>query len=159
MISGPLESNLSEEDKAETLLKYNNILDFVKNKLKTLSDEEIDELYNNDLETFLKELDIDYEDYKNALRTSERGKIVIMKRKLKERNVNNYNKEWLLAWKGNLDIQFCHDGYAVVTYLTDYLSKPDAGVTSALKNSLAETKGCNDFKRLNDMKKAYFTHR
>ena len=159
LIAGPLESNLSEEDKEETLLKYNNILDFVKNKLKTLSDEDIDELYNNDLETFLKELDIDYEDYKKALRTSERGKIVIMKRKLKERNVNNYNKEWLLAWKGNLDIQFCYDGYAVVTYLTDYLSKVDAGLTSALKNSLAETKGCNDFKRLNDMKKAYFTHR
>ena len=40
----------------------------------------------------------------------------------------------------NLDIQFCYDGYAVVTYITDYLSKGDAGITSALKKAFKESK-------------------
>ena len=73
-----------------------------------------------------------------------------MKRTLKERNVNNYNKEWMKAWRRNLDILFCYDSYAVVTYITDYLSKADAGMTAVLKKAL------NDFDRL---KREFFTHR
>ena len=65
----------------------------------------------------------------------------------------------MLAWQGNLDIQFCYDGFAVVTYITDYLSKGDAGITAALRQAITETKGCNDFERLNYMKRVFFTHR
>ena len=73
--------------------------------------------------------------------------MVVLKRTLKERNVNNFNKEWMLAWRANLDIQFCYDAFAVVTYITDYLSKGDKGFTAALKKGLTETKGWNDFER------------
>ena len=69
------------------------------------------------------------------------------------------NKDWLVAWRGNLDIQFSYDGYAIVTYITDYLSKADAGVTTALRKAFRETKGCNDFERLNHIKRVFFTHR
>ena len=55
----------------------------------------------------------------------------------------------MLAWRANLDVQF---GFVVVTYITDYLSKGDAGVTAALKKDLPETKGWNDFERLNYIK-------
>ena len=65
----------------------------------------------------------------------------------------------MLAWRANLDIQFCYDGYAIVTYLTDYITKTDAGVTKALQKTVNETKDCNDFDRLNKMKRAYFTQR
>ena len=58
-----------------------------------------------------------------------------------------------------MDLQFCYDGYAVITYLTDYITKVDAGLTKAMRNTINETKGCNDFERLNKVKKAYFTHR
>ena len=109
--------------------------------------------YNNDIDLFLGDIGISYEDYEKALKISQRGKVVILKRNLKERNINNYNKEWMLAWRGNLDIQFCYDNFAVVTYCADYLSKGDAGVTEALKKALNETKDCNDFDRLNYMKK------
>ena len=134
------------------------MLEKVKNELIAISDEDIDHLENN-LDTFLETLKISTHDYEEALKISERGKIVVLKRTLKERNVNNYNKEWMLAWRGNLDIQFCYDGYAVVTYITDYLSKGDAGITKALRTALKETKHCNDFERLNYMKKTFFTHR
>ena len=104
-------------------------------------------------------MEIDIEDYETALSTSQKGKVVVLKRTLLERNVNNYNKEYLWAWKANMDIQFCYDGYAVVTYLTDYLTKVDAEITKALKVSLTESKGCNDMERLNYVKRAYFTNR
>ena len=159
LIAGPLSADFSEEEKKETLMKYKGILEAVKGRLSELTDNEVEEIYANNLQSFLAELDITLEEYEEALKTSERGKVVILKRTLKERNVNNYNKEWMLAWKGNLDIQFVYDGYAVVTYCTDYLSKADAGITAALKQALQETKGCNDFDRLNYMKRCFFTHR
>ena len=55
--------------------------------------------------------------------------------------------------------QFCYDSFAVVTYITDYLSKADAGITAALKKALHESQGCNDLDRLNYMKNEFFTHR
>ena len=161
LIASPLPTNLSDEEREEILSESKAILAVVKEKLdiKNLTDEDIDKKYKNDLKSFLKDLDIDYEAYKKAIRISERGKIVVLKRTLKERNVNNFNKEWMLAWRANLDLQFCYDGFAVVTYLTDYFSKADAGVTAALKKGLTETKGWNDFERLNYLKRCFFTHR
>ena len=63
----------------------------------------------------------------------------------------------MLAWRANIDIQFCYDGYGCVTYLTDYVTKADAGVTKALQETISETKGCDDLERLNRIKRAYFT--
>ena len=160
IIAGPLPSDMSEEDRDKELAEAKDTLEFVKDQLSEITDEEIDERFENNLEIFLKKIDIDIKKYEKALRISQRGKIVIMKRTLKERNVNNYNKEWMKAWRGNLDIQFCYDSYAVVTYITDYFSKPDAGMTAVLKKALEDTKGyCNDFDRLNYIKREFFTHR
>ena len=58
-----------------------------------------------------------------------------------------------------MDIQFCLDTYAVVTYITDYLSKGDVGLTKALAKALSESKELNEFDRLNYIKKVYFTSR
>ena len=159
LIAGPLPSDMSEEEKDKELSEAKDILDIVKSELSELSDEEIDEKFQNDLETFLKKLNVDLKKYEKALGISQRGRMVVMKRTLKERNVNNYNKEWMKAWRANLDIQFCCDSFAVVTYLTDYFSKADAGITAAFKKALDDTKGCNDFDRLNYMKNEFFTHR
>ena len=143
----------------ERVSKLKEILNVAKKKLETITDAEIEEKYENDLEKFLKDVNISLDDYEEALSTSHRGKIVVLKRTLHERNVNNYNKEFLFAWKANMDIQFCYDGYSVVTYITDYLSKGDAGVTQALKKALSETKECTDMYRLNYVKRVYFTHK
>jgi hypothetical protein len=154
LIASPLPTDLSEEERDTILSESKAILAVVKEKLdiKNLTDEDIDKKYKNDLKSFLKDLDIDYEAYKKAIRISERGQMVVLKRTLKERNVNNFNKEWMLAWRANLDLQFCYDGFAVVTYLTDYFSKADAGVTAALKKGFTETKGWNDFQIVQSFK-------
>ena len=51
------------------------------------------------------------------------------------------------------------DLHAVVTYITDYFSKEDSGLTKLLKQAMNDKKGCDDFERLNHVKKVYFTHR
>ena len=52
------------------------------------------------------------------------------------------------AWKANIDIQFCMDSYAVITYISDYMTKGDAGLTKELRKALLETKHCNNFEQL-----------
>ena len=107
----------------QKLDKATTILSTVKEKLKILTDEEEDQT----LEEFLNGLKIDKEVYKWALQISEKGTTIILKRNLKERFVNNYNPKFILAWQANMDLQFCIDTYAIVTYVTDYLTKSDQG--------------------------------
>ena len=42
------------------------------------------------------------------------------------------------VWQANMDIQFCTDTYAIVTYITDYFSKGDAGFEKLLNAVLKE---------------------
>ena len=158
LIAYPISQDLNQEEQKAKLKKAKEILNKVKNRLQEMSDEDIEQMENS-LDIFLKHLDVDMEAYEEALGISERGKIIVLKRTLKERNVNNYNKEFMLAWRANLDIQFCYDGFAIVTYLTDYITKADAGVTKAMQQATTESKGCDDLERLNNIKRAYFTHR
>ena len=98
LISEPAEDrsefkNLDKDEKEELLDKYRKTLEKVK---KALEDKDLDD--NQTLETFLAKLEIEPDEYNNALRTSERGRVLVLERTLKERNVNNYNPEWLTAW-------------------------------------------------------------
>ena len=135
------------------------VLEKVKKKLTDLTDEELGK-YNNNLTEFLREeLSIDINEYNNALRISHRGQTIILKRKLNERMVNNYHPHFLLTWQANMDIQFALDNYAVITYITDYLTKGDAGLTQELRKALIDCKGCNNFDTLNYLKMVYFKHK
>ena len=50
----------------------------------------------------LKSLDIDDKEYENALKISERGKQVVLKRKPNECRINNYNKRLLKVYQANM---------------------------------------------------------
>lgn len=160
IISKPFDkSDKSEEE----IVVYEKELEEAKDVLKLVRDhldnipQEIQE--KNCLKSFLKHLDVDYDKYHNALKFSEVGKSVILKRKINETYVNNYNPALLLAWKANIDIQFCLDHYAVVTYVSDYFTKDDSGLTQVLQKAVNESKYTNDFDRLNYLKQVFFTHR
>ena len=73
--------------------------------------------------------------------------------------MNNYNPEFLLAWNANIDVQFCADPYAVTSYMTDYITKADAGLTKLLQDAVKESKDFDDFQRLLHLKQVYMTHR
>ena len=147
--------DLDEDEKKEEIRKCKDTLSRVKEKLETLTDRE-EEM---SLKNFLASIQIDEEKYYKALGTSQRGVTIIHKRSLKERNVNNYNPQFMQVWQANMDIQFCTDTYAIVTYITDYFSKGDAGFEKVLKACLKENVGCDDRERLNNIKKIYFSNR
>ena len=111
------------------------------------------------LADILNNLRIKENDYKNALKRSDRGRQVILKRKPSECYVNNYNKRCLKAFQANMDIQFCLDVYAVVTYVCDYWSKDETGMTDFLKQALKETKSLGNKQILSHLKRTYMSKR
>ena len=97
--------------------------------------------------------------YQNALSISDKGRNVILKRKVSERNINNYNELFHSVWQANTDIQLALDTHAVISYISDYITKSDQGLTKHLEAALNEKKNASRFEQLNHVKKTYFTHR
>ena len=62
--------------------------------------------------------------------------------------INAFNPEWLDAWGGNVDSQPCLDYFAVITYITDYLTKDDTGVTAILREVIKK-QGKGRYQRTN----------
>ena len=96
------------------------VANFMNHPLSEMTEEELNTLSLSDI---LKKAEVSSDDYHDALGISERGKTVILKRKPNEMWVNNYNPHFMKAWRANIDIQFCMDSYAVITYISDYLTK------------------------------------
>ena len=71
--------------------------------------------------------------YHYCLSISEYGTNVILERTVQEVFVNNYNPVWMDCWDGNMDITPCTDYFAVITYMTDYIVKPETKTTDILK--------------------------
>ena len=155
IIATPLAEDIPDEEKKKILNNATVVFKKVHDKLENLKEEE----EGMTLEEFLLSIGISLDDYEKCLKVSQKGKCIILKRTLKERYVNNYHPYFLLAWFANCDFQFCMDSYAVVTYISDYLSKDDTGLTKILREALKEASGNDEFDRLNYLKKIYFTHR
>ena len=64
-----------------------------------------------------------YEEYEEALSTTKKGKILFMRRQIKERWINNYNPEILHAWNANMDFKLAIDTFAIITYIVSYMNK------------------------------------
>ena len=159
MISKPvteLYPNMDEVEQQNMVEEAKTMMTKVKTALEELEYECTD--YDDDLEKFLQEKcgvsNIDY--YHELLQISLSGKTVILKRKVSEVFVNNYNKVFLKHWNANTDIQLCLDSFAVVTYITDYLTKSDRNVTEALMSALKSKTHEDRYGLLNHLKRIYF---
>ena len=113
-----------------------------------------------DFPEFFQMLSVTPEDYYEALSVSHFGKVVVLKRNFQELYINNYNVAWLEAWDANIDLQLCCDTYAVITYICDYYSKDETGMTDLLKETIRthDTKQGNAT-LLQQMKNVYSSHR
>ena len=107
----------------------------------------------------LDEAGVLFDDYKAALKVSERGVMVVLKREVKDRYINNYNPTLLQAWNANMDIQFCCDAYAVLTYITDYYGKGETDVAKKLSESAKVTKGMSQEEINRELKEVYLSSR
>ena len=97
--------------------------------------------------------------YHQAISISDKGRKIILKRKISERNVNNFNPLIQTVWQANTDIQICLDTYAVISYISDYMTKSDQNITKYLVAALNEKKNASKFEQLNHVKRTYFTHK
>ena len=145
----------SDENGSKKALKTK--AELILSAVKAALEGEIDESMT--LGDFLEGLEISMQDYKWALSISTRGPKVVLKRTLAERFVNNYHPQYLLAWNANMDIQFCFDPYAVITYISDYYGKDDSGMGELLTAALRECKGATDEDKLKVLRRVYMTHR
>ena len=152
---------VSDEEKRKIFQKLNAKLEKIKKKLedddlmkvleRLSSEEQILEL--------CKKCKVSVEDYTKALKYSYGRYSITYKRNLQERYVNCYNKEWIKAWNGNMDIQVCLDYFAVITYVTDYVCKDDNTLTQVLLEAAKHCKSETARNRMKTIKDTFLTHR
>ena len=81
-----------------------------------------------------------YEEYVQEIRHSlKQGCTILLERDIDEGYINAINPEWLEAWGRNINLQPCFDYFAVITYVTDYFTKDDSGVTAILREVMKKT--------------------
>ena len=97
--------------------------------------------------------------YEKALEVSQVGYKVIHERDVDEIYVNNYNREWILNWNANMDIQLCLDFFAIVTYISDYYSKDDSGTLQHIKVALKQSENESLKSKLSLVAHTFQTHR
>ena len=146
----------SELEYDAKISEYKGTLDSVKKVFNTLEDDDLDDYTINDV---LKMAKVRENDYYKALSISTVGTTVILKRKVNEIYVNNYNTEWIRAWNGNMDIQVCLDYHAVITYITDYYSKDESGTMDFLKKAMRENSQKDHKELMHLLSQVFLTHR
>ena len=92
----------------------------------------------NTMSDFLDYFKMSKEDYINAIRTSITTETVFLKRHIDERWINNYNPATLAVWEANTDIQYIVNGYAAASYILDYVTKGERGLSETLRQASKE---------------------
>ena len=137
-IKGPNMKSLSAERKK----KYYKALERIRGKVKKilLQEEKIEEILGHpehlQIDELCKLAGVDKLKYYESLQYSDQSYTVHYKRRVSEINVNTYNKEWIRAWNANMDFQICLDCYAIITYITDYITKTDNQLIKSLNQAL-----------------------
>jgi len=94
-------------------------------ELKRDSDVTIQELLD-------EKVHVSLEDYQRALSVTKSGQAVALKRKVSDRNVNQYCPAVTESWEANTDMQFVLNPYACVMYISSYVMKAEKGMGNFL---------------------------
>ena len=130
----PLDENHIHK-KEQYSKEYNNINKFIQIQYK--KKEFID--FNQ----MLEQLNMSYEIYILALRSTIKKRRIFLKRSLRDIFTNNYMTHLIHVWKANHDIQYVLDPYSCVVYICDYLMKNNKGMSKLLENAAKEAKEGN----------------
>ena len=147
---------MDEEKKEEKYKKATEILTSARTIMKE------NDMSKITFEEFIARLcdgNITEEDYDDALKTMKRGHMVIMKRDTNAGKINNYNEEMLKAWNANMDIQLAYDHYAIISYICNYVTKGEAGMTKLLRDALNEARDKPHDEQLRRLNFEYLTNR
>ena len=103
---------------------------------------QIDDLSNVTVKDLLEMCEISVTEYYDALEYVQKKVSIIYKRKPCEVNIGPYNTVILMLLKANMNIQFVTGGvYAMLTYLTSYLCKPEHTMSELMKKASKEAYG------------------
>ena len=89
---------------------------------------------NMTFEEVLEKLELSEDEYMLALRSSLKGPKVFLRRNLNERTINAYNRDLLILWQGNMDIQIILDPYATCAYVCNYSYKGQKGMSKLMRD-------------------------
>ena len=95
----------------------------------------ISNLSNVTLSELLEECGVTAEQYGNALGCVEKKFSIFYKRKPCEVNIGPYNTVILKLSKSNVNLQYVTGVYAMITYLTSYLCKPEHAISKLIKKA------------------------
>ncbi|OFC61133.1 hypothetical protein BBW68_13460 [Candidatus Erwinia dacicola] len=126
------ETSQNSERHKENFFKIQNVLN------SNMTTEDISNL--NDFEHFLSDsrINMSFDDYLLALRSSLTKPKIFLKRKLQDRFINAYNPLILELHKANMDIQYIVDAYACCSYIINYINKSNRGISRLLNEAISE---------------------
>ena len=127
----------TEQEYMEMKQQHTKTLKQVKEALISLGDTDLE---TTSIQQILQAASVSSESYYSALKCYSHGTSLILKRKVNEIYINNYNTEWLSSWNANMDLQICLDYFSVLTYITDYYTKQDTGCLKYLKEAAQQCK-------------------
>uniref|UniRef100_A0AAX7UK93 ATP-dependent DNA helicase n=1 Tax=Astatotilapia calliptera TaxID=8154 RepID=A0AAX7UK93_ASTCA len=90
------------------------------------------------VEHLFQSLGMNQATFEEAYKCFSRNTHVVLKRKLNEVWINQYNKPLLKCYNANLDIQFVIDAYACCVYIISYMSKSEKEMGLLLSNTQKE---------------------
>ena len=126
-----------EEKIDETIVNQSKkLIEKVLSYIVTISD-----LSDVTLSQILEECGVTAEQYDNALGCVEKKVSILYKRKPCEVNIGPYNTVILQLLKANMNLQFVTGVYAMLTYLTSYLCKPEHAMSKLMKKASKEAYG------------------
>ncbi|XP_046810029.1 uncharacterized protein LOC124420612 [Lucilia cuprina] len=136
----PLPEDTNADDIKRHINNFENIQDLLNAKLSSMEEEQI-----NSFERFLsnERINISYDDYILALRSSLKQPKIFLKRSFKDRFINAFNSKILTMQRANMDIQFVIDAYACVSYIVNYINKSNRGVSKILQEVMEEIRAGN----------------
>ena len=106
-----------------------------------------------------REANVSYVDYMKALERSDSGYKVVLARDIDELYINNYNVEMIRAWNANMDLQPVLNHFAVITYVTDYLTKAETSVMEILKSVLKDSEATDVKERMKEVANVFLKYR
>ena len=111
------------------------------------------------LDELLTKCSVDKHEYIRALKESDKGTLILLKRQPNECFVDNYNSAVMLAWQANMDLQFVLNAYACVMYIVSYITKTDKAMGELLRKVAMETRTEELNQQLRQVGNAFLTHR
>ncbi|KAM9812015.1 uncharacterized protein ACBT44_011392 isoform 3-T12 [Syngnathus typhle] len=95
------------------------------------------------LPQLLAKCELTGDDFVNCLHLTASSSSVVLKREPKDCWVNYYNRHLLLAWDGNLDIQYILNAYSCIAYICSYISKAEHSLSQYLKSVIENSRNEN----------------